>query len=303
MLMLQVAGEDEDDDDVEAWEDFVAPDNEDEDRGTEGRKRGSSADSQDSASKTNRNRAGTSTSTSISRKKKGAKSTPDVGEIRTEMLLENRRRDRETEKKVNENLFHDNLNCTLKCHVSYVLCLLKFAMIQVSIFSYFMISCTVLGNVIRLLKFALKQFSSFFFLFSLFPQLEEAATRQPDEREAWGSWLQTVVRNCPKEKFRQFQTETLALSQRYQPTDEGQRTSGQQCPAPPPAPPAMFPPQPATSQFPAQGQFQHPSQQFQGQPQPQFHYQQQQMQQPGYMRQPTFTQLLVGYYKEINCSN
>ena len=62
--MLQVAGEDEDedDDDVEAREDFVAPDNEDEDRGIEGWKRGSSADSQDSASKRNRNRnrAGTS---------------------------------------------------------------------------------------------------------------------------------------------------------------------------------------------------------------------------------------------------
>ncbi|XP_048252656.1 uncharacterized protein LOC125380935 [Haliotis rufescens] len=185
----RVAGEDEGDEDVEAREDFVAPDNEDEDRGAEGRKRGNSGDSQDTASKRNRDRASSSSSsTSSSRKKKGSKSTPDVMEILIKMLLENRRRDRETEKK-----------------------------------------------------------------------LEESATRQPDEREAWGSWLQTVVRNCPKEKFRQFQTETLALAQRYQPTDEGQCTSGQQCPAPSPAPPSMFPPRPTASQFPAQDQLQLPS--------------------------------------------
>jgi len=130
--------------------------------------------------------------------------------------------------------------------------------------------------------------------------LEVSASRRLDEREAWGSWFQTVVRNCPQEKFRQFQTETLALSQRYQPTNEGQSTS-QHCPAPTTAPPAMYPPQPAASQFSSQGQFQHPSQQFQ--PQPQYQYQQQQQQPPGYLQQQTFTQMLVSYYKEINSSN
>ncbi|XP_071083691.1 uncharacterized protein [Haliotis cracherodii] len=150
----RVAGKDVDEDDeaVEAREDFGAPDNEDEDTGAEGRKRGNSGDSQDSASKRNRDRASSSSSSSSSsRNKKGSKSTPDVMEILIKMLLENRRRGRVTEKR-----------------------------------------------------------------------LAESATRQPDEREAWGSWLQTVVCNCPKEKFRQFQAESLALSQRYQPTDEGQ---------------------------------------------------------------------------------
>lgn len=220
MLMLQVAGENEDDEDVEAREDFVAPDNEDEDRGAECRKRGNSGGSQDSASKRNRDRA------SSSRKKKGAKSTPNVMEILTEMLLENRRRDRET---VTENLF-DFMLFEMSC----VICLMSF---EICIETVFII---------------------FLFVFCS-PQLEESATRQPDEREARGSWLQTVVRNCPKERFRQFQAETLALAQRYQPTDEGQCTSGQQCPAPPPARPVMFLPHPAASQFPAQGQLQLPS--------------------------------------------
>uniref|UniRef100_UPI00358FB56D uncharacterized protein isoform X1 n=1 Tax=Myxine glutinosa TaxID=7769 RepID=UPI00358FB56D len=224
----RVAVEDEDEEDEDVGDDSAAPDSEahdsaahdtdDHDRGSESRTRGSSADSHHSS----RNRVGTTTSTSSSTRmsrKKAAKTTPDVGELLHEMLMENRRRDRETEKK-----------------------------------------------------------------------LEESASREPDEREAWGSWLQTVVRNCPKEKFRQFQTETLALSQRYQPTDEGQSTS-QQCPAPTPAPPAMYPPQPAASQFSFQGQFQHPSQKFQ--PQPQFQYQQQQQQPPGYLRQQTFTQMLT----------
>uniref|UniRef100_UPI00358E6EB4 transcription initiation factor TFIID subunit 3-like n=1 Tax=Myxine glutinosa TaxID=7769 RepID=UPI00358E6EB4 len=174
----RVAVEDEDEEDEDVGDDSAAPDSEahdsaahdtdDHDRGSESRTRGSSADSHHSS----RNRAGTSTSTSSSTRmsrKKAAKTTPDVGELLHEMLMENRRRDRETEKK-----------------------------------------------------------------------LEESASREPDEREAWGSWLQTVVRNCPKERFRQFQTETLALSQRYQPTDEGQSMS-QQCPAPTPAPPAMSP--------------------------------------------------------------
>ncbi|XP_041481490.1 putative cyclin-dependent serine/threonine-protein kinase DDB_G0272797/DDB_G0274007 [Lytechinus variegatus] len=203
MLMLQVTGEEEIEEDNgdgdELREDFVAPDN------VDGlyQKRGRSANSQDCAF----NKTGTSTS----KKRKGTSSTPGVAEVLTEMLLENRNRDREMERK-----------------------------------------------------------------------LEESATRQPDEREAWGNWLQTVVRNCPKEKFRQFQTETLALSQRYLPTDEGQ---SQQCPGPS----TMFSPQPAASHFQAHGQFQHPSLQFQSQPH--VYYQQQQMQEPGYMRRPTFTQL------------
>uniref|UniRef100_UPI00358F4212 transcriptional regulator ATRX homolog n=1 Tax=Myxine glutinosa TaxID=7769 RepID=UPI00358F4212 len=222
----RVAVEDEDEEDEDVGDDSAAPDSEahdsaahdtdDHDRGSESRTRGSSADSHHSS----RNRAGTSTSSSTRMsRKKAAKTTPDVGELLHEMLMENWRRERETEKK-----------------------------------------------------------------------LEESASREPDEREAWGSWLQTVVCNCPKEKFRQFQTETLALSQRYQPTDEGQSTS-QQCPAPTPAPPAMYPPQPAASQFSFQGQFQHPSQQFQ--PQPQFQYQQQQQQPPGYLRQQTLTRILA----------
>lgn len=112
MLMLQVVGEDENNGDGDL-EGFVVPDNEDElDRGIEGQKRCNSANSQDRASKRNSNRGGTS------RKKKGAKSTPDVGELLTEILLANQSRNLEMERKVNENLFHDNLNCTLKCHVS-----------------------------------------------------------------------------------------------------------------------------------------------------------------------------------------
>ena len=67
-----------------------------------------------------------------------------------------------------------------------------------------------------------------------FQMQESTICHQQDAREAWGSWLQTVVRNCPKEKFHQFQAETLALAQRYQPINDGHRTNGQQCPAPVP---------------------------------------------------------------------
>ena len=108
--------EDEEDEDVgddSAAHDSEAHDTDDHDRGSESRKRGSSGDSHHSS----RNRAGTSNSTRMSRKK-AAKTTPEVGELLHEMLMENRRRDRETEKKVNYNRFNDNLNCTFKCHVS-----------------------------------------------------------------------------------------------------------------------------------------------------------------------------------------
>jgi len=88
-----------------------AHDTHNQDRVYESRKRGSSADSHHS----NTNRVGTSTSMS---RKKAAKTSPEVGELLHELLMENRRRARETEEKVNYNPFNDNLNCTFKCHVS-----------------------------------------------------------------------------------------------------------------------------------------------------------------------------------------
>jgi hypothetical protein len=117
MLMLQVGRRDEDDEDEVRYE---APDDED-----TGRSRGGS----DEVPSTSKGRGGSgevpSTSTgstyssSLKNKKKAAGKSPlDVGEILTEMLMENRRRDRETEKKVNEKLYHDNLKFTFKCHVS-----------------------------------------------------------------------------------------------------------------------------------------------------------------------------------------
>ncbi|CAH1777267.1 unnamed protein product [Owenia fusiformis] len=141
-------------------------------------------------------------------------------------------------------------------------------------------------------------------------RLNESAntTGTLDEREAWGNWLPTVVRNCPKEKFKQFQMDTLSLSQRYRPEDEAQLTSSQASQGESHAQQTIMTPEPATSHFSTHANLQNPSERFQNtsncfqsQPEPLFHYEQQHM--PVYNRQPQFRHLITKQHQQSTSPN